>query len=430
MRSCLLGDPTQNFTMRFLLQFLLLGFALTAVTSVRADFWPEFRGETGQGLAEEAQVPLRWSTSQNIRWKVPVNGKAWSSPVVADGMLFVSTAVLERKDLSLQAHAYSLVDGSLLWETEIFQKKEEYMHKKNSHASPTPLYEDGVLYCHFGHHGTAALDSRSGKILWTQNELVYEPVHGTGGSPALWEDRLLFSCDGGEAPFVAALAKKTGQILWKTGRDVEVQRPFSFSTPLLIEVEGEPQAIIPGSGAVISYHPTTGEEIWRCHYGEGFSVVPRPLYHEGKVFVCSGFMVASLYAIRVDGEGDVTDTHIEWVAERQVPKESSPILVDGLLYFNDDKGILTCLDPATGDEHYRERLDGRGGYSASPVYAAGHLFFHNGDGVTTVVKPGTSFEQVAENEIDEYGLSSFAVVSDGFIVRTEEHLLRIGAPTK
>ena len=141
-------------------------------------------------------------------------------------------------------------------------------------------------------------------------------------------------------------------------------------------------------------------------------------------------MVASLYAIRVDGEGDVTDTHIEWVAERQVPKESSPILVDGLLYFNDDKGILTCLDPATGDEHYRERLDGRGGYSASPVYAAGHLFFHNGDGVTTVVKPGTSFEQVAENEIDEYGLSSFAVVSDGFIVRTEEHLLRIGAPTK
>ncbi|MEM6279851.1 MAG: PQQ-binding-like beta-propeller repeat protein [Verrucomicrobiota bacterium] len=394
--------------------------------STHADFWPEFRGSTGQGHADEADLPVEWSATENIRWKIPVAGTAWSSPVVANGSVFVSTAVVSGNDLSLQAHAYSLDDGRPLWETEVFKKADEYMHKKNSHASPTPLYENGVLYYHFGHHGTAALKAETGEILWTQTSLTYQPVHGTGGSPAIWEDRLIFSCDGAADPFVVALSKTNGQILWKTGRNVEVSRPFSFATPLIIEVNGKAQAVVPGSGAVISYDPATGEEIWRSRYGQGFSVVPRPLFHNGKVYVCSGFLTAELFAIRADGSGDVTNSHVEWTAKRQIPKESSPIIVDGLLYFNDDKGILTCLDADTGKEHYRVRLDGKGGYSASPVYAGGHLYFHNGDGVTTVVQPGTDFVKVAENEIDEYGLSSFAVVSDGFLIRTEDHLIRIG----
>lgn len=409
---------------------LLASLSLFTTGLLHADYWPEFRGAGGQGHADNVDVPLRWSETQNVRWKIPIDGKAWSSPIVADGKIFLSTAVVDRDQLSLQAHAYSLADGALIWETEVFEKEDEYMHKKNSHASPTPLYEDGKLYYHFGHHGTASLDAASGEILWTQTALTYKPVHGTGGSPAIWEDRLIFSCDGDADPLVVALDKSNGKILWKTPRDVEVSRPFSFATPLLIDVNGEPQAVVPGSGAVISYDPKSGREIWRSHYGEGFSVVPRPLYHEGKVIVSSGFMVANLFAIRADGKGDVTDSHVEWTVERQIPKESSPILVDGLLYFNDDKGILSCIDPETGENHYRERLDGRGGYSASPVYASGHLFFHNGDGVTTVVKPGKSFQQVAENKIGEYGLSSFAVVSDGFIIRTEESLIRIGEPIK
>src|SRR6056297_3501218 len=210
---------------------LLAGLFFLSASDATADYWPAFRGATGQGHAPGAEVPLEWSRCENIRWKVPAPGKAWSSPVVADDMVFISTAVTGNGRLSLQALAYSLEDGTLLWEREIFEKEEEYMHKKNSHASPTPLFEDGILYYHFGHHGTAALRADSGAILWTQTALSYSPVHGTGGSPALWKDRLIFSCDGGEDPFVTALEKTTGKILWKTDRNVDVKRPFSFSTP-------------------------------------------------------------------------------------------------------------------------------------------------------------------------------------------------------
>jgi len=405
---------------------LIVLTVLAATYSVRADFWPEFRGAQANGHAEDTDAPTKWSSSKNIRWEVDVPGKAWSSPVVADGKIFITTAVEDGKKLLLETRCYQLSDGSPVWEKIVFEKEAKNIHKKNSHASPTPVYEDGVVYVHFGHNGTAALNATTGGILWTQTDLEYSPVHGNGGSPAVFEDKLIFSCDGQANPFVVALNKKNGSVMWKTPRDVEVSRTFSFSTPLLVEVSGKTQAIIPGSGAVISYDPTTGKEIWRFDYDEGYSVVPRPIYHNGKVYVCSGFGRAILHAIRVDGTGDVTETHLAWKNEKAIPKESSPIIVEGLLYINDDKGILSCFDAETGEEVYRERLDEAGGYSSSPVYAGGHLYFHNGEGVTTVVKPGREFDKVEENNLREYGLSSFAVVSDGFVVRTEDHLFRIG----
>ncbi len=405
---------------------LLIAFAALVAPTIGAESWPQFRGPDGQGHAPEADVPLEWNNRKNVRWKVEVPGKAWSSPGVANGYGFVTTAVEDGNELSLRAQSFQLEDGSQAWDQEVFRMEVDRVHKKNSHASATPIVHENRLYVHFGHQGTACLDATTGEVLWTQTSLSYKPVHGNGGSPALFEDKLIFSCDGQENPFVVALNTRDGSIAWKTPREVEVQRTFSFSTPLLIEVSGRPQAVIPGSGAVISYDPRTGREIWRCRYGEGYSVVPRPVYYKGKIFVSSGFNRAILYAIRVDGTGDVTDTHIVWQEDKAVPKESSFLIVDDLLYFNDDKGILACLDPETGEEHYRERLDPQGGYSASPVYASGHLFFHNGDGVTTVIEPGERFRKVEENELREYGLSSFGVLPDGFLIRTEEHLYRIG----
>jgi outer membrane protein assembly factor BamB len=194
----------------------------------------------------------------------------------------------------------------------------------------------------------------------------------------------------------------------------------------MIEVNGAAEAVIPGSGAVVAYDPADGKEIWRFRYADGYSVVPRPLFHDGKIYVCSGFNRAVLFAIRAGGKGDITDTHLIWKDDKAVPKESSPIIVDDLIYLNDDKGVLSCFVAASGEELYRERLEGQGGYSASPVYAGGHLFFHNGSGITTVVKPGRTFTKVAENSLGEAGLSSFAVVSDGFVIRTEGHLVLIG----
>ncbi len=407
---------------------LVLAAMLLAMVpfGARADFWPEFRGADAQGHAPDAKVPLKWSETKNIRWKTPVDGKAWASPVIAEDMVFASTAVTARNKLSLEARAYALDSGKELWKTVIFESDEDKMHQKNSHASPTPIFRDGKLYVHFGHKGTACLNAADGSVIWKQDKITYEPVHGTGGSPLLVNDKLIFSCDGSEDPFVIALSAADGSEVWRTPRGVEVSRTFSFSTPLLIDVKGRPQVILPGSGAVISYEPETGKEIWRCGYDEGYSVVPRPIYDNGIIYVCSGFNTANLLAIRADGTGDVTDTHVVWKAEKRIPRESSPIIVDGLLFINDDKGILTCFDAATGKEYYQERLNGEGGFSSSPVYASGHLFFHNGEGVTTVVKPGKTFQKVGENELNEFGLSSFAVVSDGFIVRTEENLIRIG----
>jgi outer membrane protein assembly factor BamB len=390
------------------------------------DFWPEFRGSKADGHAPAGQFPVSWSGDKDFRWKVEIPGKAWSSPVVADGKVFLTTAVDDGSKVALGARCLSLTDGSLVWERGIFEKDATPIHQKNSHASPTPIHAEGKVYVHFGHNGTACLNAADGSIVWTQTSLSYAPVHGNGGSPVLHDGKLIFSCDGQADPFVVALKTSDGSVAWKTPRKVEVQRTFSFATPLLIEVNGKAQVVAPGSGAVIAYDPADGREIWRFRYGEGYSVVPRPLFRDGIVYVCSGFNRAVLHAVKADGTGDVTETHQVWQDDKTVPKESSPILVDDLLYFNDDKGILSCLEAATGKEVYRERLDGKGGYSASPVFAGGHLYFHNGDGITTVVKPGRTFTRVAENPLGEYGLSSFAVVSDGFLVRTGKNLVRIG----
>lgn len=405
---------------------ILSSLFLASATPGRAFDWPQFRGPDGQGHAPGARVPTTWSATENIAWKAGVPGKAWSSPIIVGDRIYLTTAVESGRKLSLRTLAVSLSEGSTLWSREVFAKPEAGpYHKKNSHASPTPVHHAGRIYAHFGHHGTACLRASDGEVLWKQESLDYPPLHGNGGSPIVLEDMLIFSCDGTQNPFMVALSLETGKVRWKTPREVEVSRKFSFSTPLAIQVNGQWQVISPASGAVISVDPDNGKEIWRCRYGEGYSVVPRPVFAHGLVYVCSGFNTATLYAIDPTGRGDVTGTHVRWSEARRVPKESSPIVVGDHLYFNDDKGILSCLEAKTGRELWQKRIDGSGGFSASPVYAGGHLFFHNGEGVTTVIRPAASFQKVAENRIGEYGLSSFAVAGDGFVIRTEDHLLRI-----
>jgi outer membrane protein assembly factor BamB len=427
--ACGNDDGDYHHGMNRRLFALTLLFASGApLSGYTAESWPEFRGPTGDGHLDGANVPLTWSATSNVRWKVPIPGKAWSTPAISGDHIYVTSAVVDGGKMTLEARCLNAADGSPVWNREIFSKDAGAIHKKNSHASPSPIFADNRLYVHFGHDGTACLDASNGAILWTQTSLPYAPVHGNGGSPILVDGKLIFACDGQTDPFVVALRQEDGSIAWKTPRAVTVERTFSFSTPLLIEVAGEQQVILPGSGAVVAYAPATGQELWRFRYGDGYSVVPRPVFRDGIVYVCSGFNRAILYAIKTDGKGDVTDTHLVWKDDKAVPKESSPILVDDLLYLNDDKGVLNCFEAATGAEVYRERLDGQGGYSASPVFAGGHLFFHNGDGVTTVVKPGRQFTKVGENKLGEFGLSSFAVVSDGFVIRTENHLIRIGKP--
>ena len=203
--------------------------------------------------------------------------------------------------------------------------------------------ENGRIYVHFGHQGTACLDL-SGKVLWTDDLHAYEPVHGNGGSPILVNDLLIFSCDGGDQAFVAALEASTGKVRWKTDRSVEADRRFSFSTPLLITVNGRKQLISPSSGAVYAYDPETGKEIWRVRY-DGYSVISRPIYGHGLVFISTGYNAPSLLAIRPDGRGDITDTHIAWSINHAAPHAPCPLLVGEEIYMVSDNGIASCAIP-------------------------------------------------------------------------------------
>ena len=404
--------------------FAVLALALTAHA---ADEWPQFRGPTGQGISEAKGVPSEWSDTQHVAWKVEIPGKGWSSPVLSRGRLFLTTAVGEHATgVSLHALCLDAKDGRTLWDTEIFQPEPtaaSAMHRKNSLASGTPIVTADRLYVHFGHMGTAALDL-GGKIVWKQTELAYAPVHGNGGSPALVGDALVFSCDGASDPFVAALDAATGQVRWKTPRNTTAQKPFSFSTPLAITVGGATQVVLPGSGFVGSYDPRDGHENWRVNYGEGYSVIPRPVFAHGLLFISSSFNKPVLLAVKPDGaKGDATETSVAWTYGKGVPHSASMLVLGDELYFVSDNGIASCADAKTGEIHWSERLGG--GFSASPIAAEGRVYFQNETGSTFVLKAGKKFEQLAKNDIGEPTLASIAVADGTIYLRSDKFLRKI-----
>jgi outer membrane protein assembly factor BamB len=260
--------------------------------------------------------------------------------------------------------------------------------------------------------------------VWRQSSVTYHPQHGNGGSPLLTDGELVFSCDGTENPFVVALDNKTGEVRWKTDRNTKASRKFSFCTPTLIDVEGAKQVILPGSGFVGAYDPKDGREIWRVGYDEGFSVVPRPVYSNGLLFISSGFMRPVVYAIDPKGaSGDVTDTHVVWKHEKGGPLTPSMLAVGEDLYFVSDNGVATSVEAKTGKQNWTKRLGGD--FSASPVFAEGRVYFENEAGVTTVVKAAKEYEAVATNDLGERMLASPAVVDGAMILRTENNLWRI-----
>ena len=411
---------------KFLLPALVIAFA----ASLHADNWHQFRGPSGDGHAQARNIPLKWSPTENIAWKQKLPGNGWSSPILHNDRLYLTTAVTRDKStppaLSLRVLCVDSKNGKVIWDKEIFRpngSRVQKQHKKNSYASPTPFIEDNRIYVHFSHMGTACLDL-NGKIVWKNDTLNYKPVHGTGGSPVVVRNILFFSCDAGSNPFVVALDKKTGKVRWRKDRNIEVSRTFSFSTPAVIRVNGQTQIISPGSGAVIAYDPADGSEIWKVRYGQGYSVVPRPVYAHGLVYVCSGFNQAILHAIDPTGKGDVTETHVKWKHNKSVPKSASILAIGDEIFMVADKSFATCLDAKTGRIHYQERVEG--GYSTSPTFADGRIYITNEEGKTTVLAPGKKFKILAESDMAERTLASFAVADGTIFLRSQEALYRIG----
>lgn len=391
-----------------------------------AENWPEFRGPTGQGHYNGKGLPLSWSTTENVAWKQPIPGKGWSSPVIWEGRIYLTSAmpIDGSKDQSLKALCLDAADGKLVWQTEVFRQdgaKTPGIHSKNSYASPSPLTDGKRLFVHFGHEGTACLDL-AGNVLWRATEHRYAPVHGNGGTPILVEDKLIFSGDGADKQFVVALDVATGKAIWKTDRKSESPRKFSFSTPLLIDVNGRPQIVSPASDAVMAYDPKDGAEIWRVKY-DGYSVIPRPVYGHGLVFISTSYNTPNVLAIRPDGRGDVTDSHVAWKLLKGAPHTPSPLLVGAELYLVSDRGVASCVDARTGKVHWQERA--KDAYSASPFYADGKIYLQSEDGITTVLRAGTKFETLAESKLGERTFASYAVADGAIYLRTETQLYRI-----
>jgi outer membrane protein assembly factor BamB len=402
------------------LTLLLATFLLPTLT--RAEDWPEYRGPGGQGLYGGKGLPVEWGTSTNVAWKKAIAGKGWSSPIVQDGRVYLTTALPGKgKDQSLRALALDAKTGDVRWDTEVFQqdgKKAPGIHSKNSHASPSPLTDGRRLYVHFGHQGTACLDL-DGKIVWRNAELRYAPVHGNGGSPILVDDRLIFAIDGGDQQCMVALERDTGKLAWKTDRRCPAGKKFSFGTPLFITVDGKRQVVCPAAQAVIAYDPADGQEQWRVRY-DGYSVIPRPVFGHGLIFLSSGYDSPKLLAIRADGRGDVTDTHIAWSMAKGAPHTPSPLLVGDELYTVSDGGLASCFDARSGKVYWQERVPGN--YSASPMHADGKIYLQSEDGVGTVLRAGKKFERVAENMLGERAFASFAAADGALYIRMESQL--------
>jgi outer membrane protein assembly factor BamB len=381
--------------------------------------WPQFRGPDGQGHSEERGLPLEWSESKNVKWKAPVPGRGWSSPAIADGRVWVTTAIAGGGG-SLRALAFDLELGRELVNVEVFRQRDgRLLNPKNSHASPTPIVEGDRVYVHFGASGTAALTT-AGDIAW-KTQFPYESQHGNGGSPVLYDDLLIFSCDGSNDAFVVALDKWTGKVRWKTAR----RQPFdqAYTTPLVIRVGDRDQVLSVGAYRAAAYDPRSGKEIWRVSYADGFSNVPRPVYGNGLVYIATGFQQPTLIAVRPDGTGDVTRTHIAWTLRRGAPLTPSPLLVGDLLFVVNDSGIASCLDATTGEPYWVQRLGGE--YSASPVFADGRIYFLNEAGLVSVVAPEKVFRRLATNRLDGDTLASMAIAAGSFFIRTDSHLYRI-----
>ena len=409
----------------------LLFVSLSALVAAVAGDWPEFRGPTGQGHSTAKDLPIRWSATENVAWKTAIPGSGWSSPVLVGGNLYLTTAapIEGSMDLSLRVLCLSASEGKVLWNNEVFREEAgtaPRIHSKNGHASPTPIVQDGRVYVHFVHMGTACLHV-IGRTIWQQTGLKYVPVHGNGGSPALVDDLLVFSVDGEKDPYVVALDRGTGEIRWKTPRVTPAQKKFSFSTPFYL-TNGVDRAIIsPGSGAVCAYDPKDGTELWRVRYGEGYSVIPRPVHGHGLLFFGTGYDRPVVYAIRSGGtaRGDLTDTHVAWTLTKGAPNTPSLLLVGDELYFVSDAGIASCVDAKTGTVHWSERLGGN--FSASPIHADGKLWFQNEEGVGYVVKPGKTFELLAKNDLGQRTLASYAVTDGALFIRGATDLFRIQA---
>ena len=399
-----------------------------ATQSAGEENWPQFRGPHADGTSQNSGLPTEWSETKNVKWKTPLHDKGWSSPVIWGDQIWVTAATEDGKTdfaICLDKNTGKILHDLKLWDNE---KVYPLGNALNGYASCTPVIEDGRVYVHFGSYGTACLDTSSGKILWQRRDLPCEHFRGPGSSPILFENLLIFHMDGYDHQYIVALNKATGETVWKTNRNIDYGTTNGdlmkgFSTPLVIEAAGKTQLISPSSKACMSYDPRSGRELWRVRYSS-HSGAAMPLFGHGLVYINTGFGAADLLAVRPDGEGDVTNSHVEWSSKKSIGSKPSQVLVGDLIFNVDDNPpVASCLDAKTGAELWSKRLSGE--FSASPLAADGKIYYCSQDGSTTVVKAGREYVELAKNTFDDGFMASPAVTGKALILRTRSAIYRI-----
>jgi outer membrane protein assembly factor BamB len=410
--------------MRFLLASLILACLVLRLPA--QENWPQFRGPRGAGRADDVALPVRWSETENVRWKTFIHGKGWSSPVIWGDQIWLTTATPDGH--ALFAVCVQRASGKIVYDRKVFDiVMPSYCHPFNSYASPTPAIEAGRVYVHFGSAGTGCLDTASGQLLWTRQDLPCDHHRGPGSSPILHKDLLIVHFDGIDQQYIVALDKGTGKTVWKRSRDIDYQTDNgdfkkAYATPAIVEVEGQAQVVSPGAVATFAYDPQTGREVWRVKHG-GMNVAAPPQFGHGKLLLCTGDGGLGLLAVRPDGRGDVTGTHIDWSYRRGVPSRCTPLLVDDLVYLVNERGVVSCLEATTGRPVWQQRLDGE--FSASPIYAGGSIYLCNQEGKSFVMAPGRVAKVLAVNQLGDGCMASPAVADGALFVRTKTHLYRI-----
>lgn len=412
----------------------IIGLLIFVSCTSEKQSWTHFRGSNMDGHANVEIAPMHWSDTENIIWKVPVSGLGYSSPVVYDKQIWLTSATEDGTEF--YTYCFDFETGKLLDEKILFSSEEpQRIHSTNSYATPTPCIEDGRVYVHYGTFGTACINTNNFKVEWKRNDMPCKHMQGPASSPILHKNKLIVHLEGTEDPYVVALDKQTGETIWKSVRPAEIYDPLkpvfrkSFHTPLIINVNGKDQLISNSAFLCFAHDVETGEVIWTIEYGFD-STVSQPLYYDGLVYVNSGWIFednkpyyTKQFAVDPSGKGDVTKSHVKWMYDDEVPQIPTPVIVNGLMYMVHDRGMVSCIDAKTGEVVWKEKL--KGNFNASPIYAAGNIYLTNVKGNCTIIKPGKTFQKVAENDLKETVKAIPVFVDDKMILRSEKALYLI-----
>lgn len=419
--------------MRLSIPVLLCCFFLVSdftAARLRAENWTRFRGPNGQGVSSEAELPTEWSATTNIAWKTSIPGNGWSSPIVHEDFVFLTTTTDEGQSCHLIG--IDRKTGNVRWDREVHRQQTGAKRLQNSYATPTPLTDGKQVYAVFSDGTIVAVDIE-GNLIWKNTEVKFHSLHGLGASPILVDDQLIMPFDGSspdektlgwktpwDKAVVLSLDTATGDVRWKGSRG---QSRVGHVTPVLVG-DGT-QVVTAGGDRVQGFDVKTGDRIWSI-YSKGEGVTPSPVIAEELIFTSSGFEEPTIRAIRTGGSGDITSTHIAWEQKKGVPALPSFLYVKPYLYSITRDNILHCIEASSGDIVWLKRLAGN--YSASPVFADGKIYILSEEGLTLVLAPGDQYEEIARNSLDEKCMASMAVSQGHFYIRGDEHLYCIGAP--